>query len=104
MLSRTSARKWTANLFSTISPFPQKGLMNQLSGWIDIHTHLGMLKIPVEEAVAKAAAAGVNKMINIGTAPHDHQQVLSSAQAFQGQVYCTLGVHPEEVSLYSDEC
>jgi TatD DNase family protein len=76
--------------------------MNQ--GWIDIHTHLNFLKDTTpEKAVAEAQAAGVARMITIGTEPDDHSIVLALAKKHFPVVGCTLGVHPHEGRVYNDE-
>jgi TatD DNase family protein len=72
-------------------------------GWIDIHTHLNFLEITPEEAIAQAQADGVERMITIGTEPQDHQIVLDIARRHYPVVCCTLGVHPHEATLYTDE-
>ncbi len=73
-------------------------------GWIDVHTHLNFLKgVGVDEALTAARAAGVTQMITIGTEPKDHQVVLDIARKHFPEVGCTLGVHPHEARLYSEE-
>src|SRR5689334_11332728 len=71
--------------------------------WIDVHTHLNMLDLTPEEALAQAEAAGVDRVITIGTEPKDHALVLQLAEKFAPKVFCTLGVHPHEAQFYSDE-
>ncbi|MEO0336815.1 MAG: TatD family hydrolase, partial [Pseudomonadota bacterium] len=44
--------------------------------WIDMHCHLSFLDITPEQAIAQAQAAGVTRLITIGTCPDDHQIVL----------------------------
>ena len=70
--------------------------------WIDIHTHLNFLDEGPPEAVNRALAQGVERMITIGTCPADHKTVLELAEKFSPYVYCTLGVHPHEAELYND--
>lgn len=70
--------------------------------WIDIHTHLNMLEEGVETAVRNAQAAGVKKLITIGTDPEDHPLVLDIARKYYPDVYCTLGVHPHDGKVYSE--
>lgn len=71
--------------------------------WIDVHTHLNFLKTSSPaEAILAASAAGVRKMITIGTEPADHSVVLELACAHFPIVACTLGVHPHEGQIYSD--
>lgn len=71
--------------------------------WIDVHTHLNMLEVPPEEALAQAEAAGVERMLTIGTQPSDHPVVLDLARRFYPKVHCTLGVHPHDAEAYTSE-
>ncbi len=71
--------------------------------WIDIHAHLNMLEEGVEAAINNAKAAGVRKIITIGTEPGDHPVVLEIARKYYPDVYCTLGVHPHEGKVYTEE-
>lgn len=71
--------------------------------WIDVHTHLNMLEIGNEEALAAAAAQNVERMITIGTCPDDLPTVLTIAEKYFPRVACSLGVHPHEAHLYSPE-
>ncbi|WP_373999106.1 TatD family hydrolase [Bdellovibrio bacteriovorus] len=71
--------------------------------WIDIHAHLNMLEEGVEAAIANAKAAGVRKIITIGTEPGDHPIVLDIARKYYPDVYCTLGVHPHDGKVYTEE-
>jgi TatD DNase family protein len=72
-------------------------------GWIDVHTHLNFLKETPEEAMRNAQDAGVDRFITIGTEPKDHEVVLELARKYYPVVMCTLGVHPHEAKLYTDE-
>lgn len=73
-------------------------------GWIDVHTHLNFLKDKSpEEALIEARAAGVSRFITIGTEPADHPVVLAIAQKYYPEVACSLGIHPHEGKVYSDE-
>lgn len=71
--------------------------------WIDVHTHLNMLEMTPEAALSEAVNAKVNHMITIGTCPDDLPVVLGLATKFFPRVACTLGIHPHEAELYSDE-
>lgn len=71
--------------------------------WIDIHAHLNMLEEGVDAAIANAKAAGVKKIITIGTEPQDLQLVLDIAHKNAPDVYCTLGIHPHEGQIYTEE-
>ena len=71
--------------------------------WIDVHTHLNMLKSGVGESIDLASAAGVKRLITIGTNPGDHQTVLEIAKQYFPQVACTLGVHPHDAIQWNSE-
>jgi TatD DNase family protein len=76
----------------------------ELAGWIDVHTHLNFLKgITPEQAIQQAKENGVSRIITIGTEPKDHDVVLEIARKHFPVVACTLGVHPHEGQVYSDE-
>lgn len=71
--------------------------------WIDVHTHINMLEIGADDALRLAAQNHVNRMITIGTCPDDLQTVLDIAKKYHPVVSCTLGIHPHEAELYTDE-
>lgn len=75
----------------------------QTTNWIDMHAHLDKLEESPEEAIEKARAAGVKKIITIGTEPSDHPVVLELSQKYYPDVFCTLGIHPHEGVLYAPE-
>lgn len=65
---------------------------------VDSHCHLdypGLAK-DREGVVARARAAGVARMVNIGTTRRDYDVVRQTAEAFE-DVFCTVGVHPHHV-------
>lgn len=70
--------------------------------WIDTHTHFGMLEEGPDKGLEFAKAQGVSKFINIGTNPEDHEEVYNFAQKHYPTVFCTLGVHPHDAKIYSD--
>jgi TatD DNase family protein len=70
--------------------------------WIDLHCHLDMMEEGAEAAIEKAQAAGVKKVVTIGTEPADHNFVLEMAQKYYPNVFCTLGVHPHQGVEYTD--
>ncbi|HEX7674917.1 MAG TPA: TatD family hydrolase [Bdellovibrio sp.] len=71
--------------------------------WIDVHSHLNMLEEGVDAAIQNAKAAGVRRLITIGTEPGDFQTVLDIAHKYYPEVYCTLGVHPHDGKVYTPE-
>lgn len=71
--------------------------------WIDVHAHLNMLEEGIEAGIANAKAAGVKKIITIGTEPGDHPVVLEIARKYYPEVFCTLGIHPHDGKVYTEE-
>ena len=69
--------------------------------WIDVHTHLHMLKQPLSEVLKNAQDQGIHKMINIGTHPADWDAVLKDCKKYS--VYGALGCHPHEAQHYNEE-
>jgi TatD DNase family protein len=77
--------------------------MQHAPQWIDVHCHLNFLDVSPEQAVEQARAAGVTRLVTIGTCPDDHGEVLRLVDTFPETVYGTLGVHPHEAQLFNDE-
>lgn len=71
--------------------------------WIDVHTHLEMLELDTDTILAHARTLGVGNMITIGCHPGDFAKVCAIAESRYPTVAATLGVHPHEAKLYSDE-
>lgn len=67
---------------------------------VDSHTHLLRLKIPPEEAVKRAAEAGVGAVVNIGTAVEDSRRGAKLAAALPN-VYSVAGIHPHNAGTYT---
>jgi TatD DNase family protein len=59
---------------------------------IDTHAHLGALDDP-DEAVERAGAAGVTRILTVGTDLDDCRRGLALADRHQG-VFAVLGIHP----------
>ncbi len=68
---------------------------------IDTHAHLDALDDPAG-AVARARAAGVRRILTVGTSPDEWREVLALADAHDG-VYAILGVHPHESATAGPE-
>jgi len=66
---------------------------------IDSHCHLTYegLAENADAVVARAASAGVGRMITIGTHLEDHPRALALARRFPG-VFVALGVHPHHAA------
>ena len=67
---------------------------------VDSHTHLLRLKIPPEEAVKRAADAGVGAVVNIGTDVEDSQRGAELASELPN-VYSVAGIHPHNAGTYT---
>lgn len=74
-----------------------------MPAWIDMHAHLDKLEEGVEAALEQAQKAGVKQIVTIGTEPADLPVVLQIAERHYPQVFCTLGIHPHEGVLYTEE-
>ena len=68
---------------------------------IDSHTHLDFCEPPNEELVAAADAAGVRRMVTVGTTSATCRSALAAAEAFP-QVYAAIGRHPNEATGFDD--
>lgn len=69
--------------------------------WIDVHAHLDKLEEGPQAAVDAALAAGVARIITIGTEPSDHPFIVEAVTKWSPYVYGTLGVHPHEAGLWN---
>jgi TatD DNase family protein len=62
---------------------------------IDTHAHLDACAGPAGELLARARAAGVNRVVAVGTGIDSCRATLAIAEAESG-VSCALGVHPHQ--------
>ncbi|MGC2375190.1 MAG: TatD family hydrolase [Solirubrobacteraceae bacterium] len=68
---------------------------------IDSHTHLYLCEETDAELVERAVAAGVVKMLTVGTNGASCRAALATAEAFP-QVYAAIGRHPNEAHGFDD--
>jgi TatD DNase family protein len=68
---------------------------------IDSHTHLDACEPPDTELVAAAEAAGVTRIVTVGTTGASCRAALAAAEAFP-QVYAAIGRHPNEATGFDD--
>lgn len=61
---------------------------------IDTHAHLAALD-DADEAIERAAEAGVTRILTVGTDVEDCRRALSLAERHEG-VFAALGIHPHE--------
>ncbi len=68
---------------------------------IDSHTHLDACEPPTAELVAAADAAGVTRIVTVGTDGASCRAALAAAEDFP-QVYAAIGRHPSESTGFDD--
>ena len=68
---------------------------------IDSHTHLHLCEESDAELVERAVAAGVSKMLTVGTDGASCRAALAAAEAFP-QVYAAIGRHPNQAHGFDD--
>jgi TatD DNase family protein len=68
---------------------------------IDSHTHLHLCEDPEEQVVAAAEAAGVRRMLTVGTDGGTCRQALAAAERFP-QVLAAVGRHPNQATGFDD--
>jgi len=68
---------------------------------IDTHTHLDALDDDPAAVVARAAEAGVTRILTVGTTPAGCRRALELADAHDG-VFAILGIHPHEAATATD--
>lgn len=62
---------------------------------IDTHAHLDACADPPEELVERARAAGVRRVIAVGSGPESCRRALAVCEREEG-VYAALGIHPHQ--------
>lgn len=70
--------------------------------WIDSHCHLQLGEEQAAAAVVRAVAAGVERMVCIGTDLDTSRQAVELARAHP-QVWATVGLHPHDASRLAAE-
>ncbi len=68
---------------------------------VDSHTHLSSGEAPEEELVAQALAAGVTRIVTVGTGIENSGVALAAAERFP-EVYAAIGIHPNDATGFSD--
>jgi TatD DNase family protein len=68
---------------------------------IDTHAHLTALD-DADEAIRRAAEAGVTRILTVGTTVDDSRTSLSLADRYEG-VFAILGIHPHEAGTATAE-
>lgn len=71
---------------------------------IDTHCHLtykGLIE-QVDSVIAAAKAAGVDRMISVGTSPDDARKAIDLANRYDN-IFATVGIHPHYCDVYTNE-
>lgn len=68
---------------------------------IDSHTHLFLCDAPEADVVARAAAAGVTRMLNVGLGGEQNEAAIGGAERHEG-VFAAVGRHPTEAAGFDD--
>lgn len=68
---------------------------------VDSHTHLHSCRPPDGELVEAALAAGVTRIVTVGTGPETNRRALEAAETHP-QVYAAIGHHPNEATGFDD--
>ncbi len=69
---------------------------------IDSHTHLDSTPGDDAEIVERARAAGVSRLVTVGTDRDSRRRALAAAEEFPGVVYAAIGHHPNSSAGFSD--
>lgn len=70
--------------------------------WTDSHCHLQDPKLGVDAVVA-AAAAGVERIVCVGTDLDESRKAVALAASLPGQVWATVGLHPHDAVRWESE-
>lgn len=68
---------------------------------IDSHTHLFICEKPIAELLGAAAAAGVDRMLNVGLDETTNVEVIAQAEANE-PVFASVGRHPNSAEGFDD--
>jgi TatD DNase family protein len=68
---------------------------------VDTHCHLDACEPPEAELVARARAAGIERIATVGTDPDSIERGLAAARAHQ-EVVAIVGRHPHEAAGFTD--
>ena len=87
------ARKTTLAAMSKKKPRPTPVPAEGLSQLIDAHTHLASCRDSDADVVARARAAGVERMVTVGDGLAEAEKALAAAHEFDN-VYAACAIHP----------
>ncbi|MDE2491738.1 MAG: TatD family hydrolase [Elusimicrobia bacterium] len=71
---------------------------------VDTHAHLGdpAFDADREDAIARAAEAGVTRFVEIADNPDEWSRAVALARAHPGRALCALGLHPYYADRFDD--
>lgn len=70
---------------------------DRIDGLVDAHTHLASCKVPAQELVRRANAAGVERICTVGDGLEEAELALAAAHEFDN-VYAACAIHPTRAS------
>jgi len=76
-----------------------------VTGFFDTHVHLGDPQFDAdrETAIARAAASGVTRLVEIADNPEEWDRAVALARAHPAAARCSLGLHPYYADRYDPE-
>jgi len=72
-------------------------------GWVDAHCHLHMSDESPAVLLDRAAAAGVEWVVNPGTDVASSTEAIRLADSFPGRVFPAVGLHPHDADRWPDQ-
>jgi TatD DNase family protein len=71
---------------------------------VDSHCHLGFEKLSegIDDVVSRARAAGIGRIVTIGTTRGEFQKTIEIAEQYD-DVFCALGIHPQVAEKEGEE-
>lgn len=74
-----------------------------MPGWVDSHCHLGSVTIGADAALERAASAGVEWVVCVGTDLASSREAVELAHRHPGRVRATVGLHPHDAARLDAE-
>ncbi|OFW67565.1 MAG: hypothetical protein A2Z12_04215 [Actinobacteria bacterium RBG_16_68_21] len=74
-----------------------------MAGWVDAHCHLHMSDESPGVLLDRAAAAGVEWVVDPGTDAASSTLAIGLAEQFPGRVFAAAGLHPHDADRWPDE-
>ncbi len=83
-------------------PRPVPVPAERISGLVDAHTHLASCKVPADELVTRARAAGVERICTVGDGLAEAELALEAAHAHES-VFAACAIHPTRALELDDD-